>query len=58
MQVPDSVTAPAHVVFFVLFFLKADDLRGTHVFVHTSPLAAVVFVLLWRPLNSCGMIKR
>lgn len=41
-----------------LFFFKADDLRGTRVFVYTSPLAAMVFVSLWRPLNSCGMIER
>lgn len=35
-------------------FLLADDLRGKCVFVHTSPLATILFVSLRRPFNSRG----
>lgn len=34
-----------------IWFLLTDDLRGKCVFVHTSPLAAMLFVSLWRLFN-------
>lgn len=55
---PGNVAPEWHVLTGWTRFLWADDLRGRCVFVHTSPLAAVVFVPPWRSLNSsAAMLK-
>lgn len=50
-EVPDSHNL-AHSTW--IWFLLVDDLRGKCVFVHTSPLATMMFVSPRRSFNSCG----